>query len=72
MASTVSEPVAITLLTSDEAAGFLRVKRSTLEHWRVAGGGPVFVKVGHRVCYRPEALQAWVDQQTRTHTKQVA
>ena len=42
----------------------------TLEKWRKDGDGPPYIKVGHFVRYRESAVQRWLDQQTRTHTKQ--
>jgi predicted DNA-binding transcriptional regulator AlpA len=40
----------------------------TLERWRTTGEGPAFIKIGHRVGYRPSAAEAWLDEQTKTHT----
>ena len=39
---------------------------STLEHKRVQGGGPEFIKFGRKVLYRPSAIRAWLAAQTRT------
>jgi excisionase family DNA binding protein len=59
------------LLTQTEAARFLRVSERTLERWRVEGQGPCFSKIGRRVVYRAEELDAWVNAQTRTSTSEV-
>lgn len=52
-------------LTTPEAAAFLRVSASTLERYRVVGGGPPFLKVGNgkrnRVLYRQGDLRAWLE-----------
>jgi hypothetical protein len=57
------------LLTTDEAATFLSTTRRTLEAWRYAGGGPVFVKLGGKmVRYRPQDLEAFVSGGERTNT----
>ena len=56
------------LLTPQEAAEFLRSKDRTLERWRSTGDGPPFVKVGRKVVYRLTDLNAWLEQQRRTHT----
>lgn len=48
------------LLTTAEAARFLRVKPLTLKDWRRIKSGPPFVKLGARlVRYRREDLEAW-------------
>jgi excisionase family DNA binding protein len=49
------------LLTHDEAAAWLRSSERTLERWRGNGTGPRFVRLGRRVVYRPEDLEAWVE-----------
>ena len=57
------------LLTTEEAAARLGLKRHTLEVWRVNGGGPVFRKLGGRaVRYRPQDLEAFVEGAGRTNT----
>ena len=60
------------LLTTQEASVALRnaVSVSTLNRWRCEGCGPVFVKVGGRVYYRPQDLVTWLDQRTRQSTAQ--
>lgn len=59
------DPVYLT----DEAAPIIRSNPRTMERWRVEGRGPDFIKLGHRVGYRASALKAFLDRQTRTHTK---
>jgi len=56
------------LLTLDEAAKRLRTGSATLERWQTVGFGPVFVKVGHAVRYRPSDLNAFIEQGTRRST----
>ena len=41
-----------TLLTTAETAEKLRIRRQTLEAWRMTGQGPRFIKMGRRVIYR--------------------
>ena len=49
------------LLSTATAAETLGVSPSTLEGWRVRGGGPPYVKVAGRVVrYRPSDLDKWV------------
>ncbi len=57
-----------TLLDSRSAAEALGVKPQTLAAWRVAGRSPEFVKVGARVLYRPSAIEAFLDANTRRST----
>lgn len=46
-------------LTTQEAADFLRLKKNTLEVWRIQGRGPVFLKLGSRVLYERAALETF-------------
>jgi excisionase family DNA binding protein len=63
-----SSAPAISLLTPQEAAELLRTPVKTLERWRHVGGGPCFLKLGRRVCYRLADLEAWLEQRRREHT----
>jgi excisionase family DNA binding protein len=51
------------LLTITEAAELLRAPVATLRYWRHLGTGPRSFRLGRRVLYRRNDLQAWVDQQ---------
>lgn len=53
------------LLTTAEAAEFLRLKPHTLENMRWLGNGPVFLKLGGRVFYHIADLKKWCDQARR-------
>jgi len=47
-------------LTTEEAARFLKVGKSTLEQARLKGGGPKFVKFGTKIIrYQVDDLVAW-------------
>ncbi|TFV46280.1 helix-turn-helix domain-containing protein [Blastococcus sp. TF02A-35] len=50
------------LLTITEAE-LLRAPVATLRYWRHLGPGPRSFRLGRRVLYRRNDLQAWVDQQ---------
>ena len=56
----------IKLLTTAEAAAFLRLSPRTLEDMRLNGTGPRYNKLGPskraRVVYREEDLLAWVNR----------
>lgn len=60
------------LRTTDEAAARLRANPRTMERWRVDGYGPRFIKIGLKVFYRDSDLDAWLESQVRSHTKQTA
>jgi excisionase family DNA binding protein len=48
------------LLTQQEAAEATRLSPRTLERHRLAGTGPKFVRLGRRVLYRREDVEAWI------------
>ncbi len=48
------------LLTRIEAAAFLRLKTQTLAAWATRGTGPRICKMGRKVLYRLEDLQAYI------------
>jgi hypothetical protein len=56
------------LLNTVEAAEQLRVKKQTLENWRLRGEGPAFIKVGRRVFYRLSVVDAWLAGRVRNST----
>jgi hypothetical protein len=57
------------LLTPDEAAAWLRVKKGHLARLRVVGGGPPFVKLSRRcIAYRLEDLEAFIAARIRRST----
>ena len=49
------------LLTISEAAEVLRAPVATLRYWRHLGTGPHSFRLGRRVLYRRDDLDAWVD-----------
>ena len=51
------------LLTITEAAEVLRTPVATLRYWRHLGTGPRRFRLGRRVLYRRDDLQAWVEEQ---------
>lgn len=54
------------LLTTDEAANFLRVESRTLANWRALRRGPAYVKIGARcVRYRRDELARFIEQGPR-------
>ena len=55
-------------LRTPEAARFLGLSGRTLEKHRTYGTGPRYSKLGGRVVYRIEDLQAWVDGAVKAST----
>ena len=55
-------------LRTPEAARFLGLSGRTLEKHRTYGTGPAYRKLGGRVVYSLEDLQAWADRGTVTST----
>ncbi|MFG1204407.1 helix-turn-helix domain-containing protein [Xanthobacter aminoxidans] len=48
------------LMSDREAAAFLKMSPVTLNTWRCRGRGPKYVKLGGRVFYRPDDLEAFI------------
>lgn len=55
-------------LRTPEAARFLSLSHRTLEKHRTYGTGPAYRKLGGRVVYALEDLQAWADRGARIST----
>ena len=57
------------LLTPDQTAEILGVSSGTLSIWRTTGRWDLpFVKVGSRVMYHPNDIQAFIERRTRVQT----
>jgi hypothetical protein len=52
-------------LTASEAADYLTLATATLANRRSAGTGPIFSKLGTRVVYKRQDLDAWAMGQRR-------
>ena len=50
------------LLTTDEAAAYLRVTRQTLQRWRSHGKGPSYFKFGGSVRYSVARIDHWLER----------
>ncbi len=46
-------------LNTEEAAAYLGIRPNTLEVWRCKHKGPRYAKIGSRVLYAPEDLEAF-------------
>jgi hypothetical protein len=47
-------------LTETEAAAYLRIRPNTLAVWRCKQRGPQYIKLGSRVIYDPDDLDAFM------------
>lgn len=55
-------------LRTPEAAEYIGLSERTLEKHRIYGTGPAYRKLGGRVVYCVEDLEAWADRGTVTST----
>jgi hypothetical protein len=56
------------LHSTSQAAELLHVSPRTLEKWRVAGAGPVYLKIGRLCFYDDDAIKEWLTTRTRRST----
>lgn len=55
-------------LTPEQTAGHLKVKKSTLEKWRIEGRGPAYRKHGSVIVYHIDDINEWSKSRKRTKT----
>lgn len=60
--------MAIRHLNQIEVAARWNISHRTLERWRWTGEGPRYIKIGGRVVYRVEDVEAFEARQTREST----
>lgn len=58
------------LKTIQETASYLHLAEGTLANWRTQGKGPAFVRIGSKICYRDEDLEAFITDGCRRSTSQ--
>jgi excisionase family DNA binding protein len=49
-------------LNTQQVADWLGVPKSTVDHWRAAGTGPNFCRLGKHVRYRESDVLAWAEE----------
>ena len=59
-------------MNQDDLAERWNISPRTLERWRWVGQGPRYIKIGGRVVYRLEEVEAFEAQQTRASTAQTS
>lgn len=60
------------ILTTSEAAAYVRLAKPTLERFRVSGEGPRYCKLGGAVRYRRLDLDAWLAERLTISTSEGA
>lgn len=60
------------ILDINKVAEQLNVRPASLAKWRVTGDGPRFVKLGKRVGYRQQDIDAWIESKVRSSTSEDA
>ena len=60
------------LLSTKALAERLDVTQGCLAKWRVAGIGPVHIRVGRRIAYDPRDVATWLDTRRVGSTSQEA
>jgi excisionase family DNA binding protein len=55
-------------LTVKQAAAYIPLAKGTLDHMRTAGRGPRFIKLGRKVLYDTNDLDAWIEQHKQQST----
>lgn len=58
------------LVGTIQAAHYLGLSRSSLEKLRCYGGGPKFYKYSKVIRYRPEDLDAWLNERLVSSTSE--
>lgn len=54
----------MSLMTTAEAAAYLRKPEGTLRYWRAIGYGPAYSKMGRGVLYQRSEIESFVTENT--------
>ncbi|MDR0967505.1 MAG: helix-turn-helix domain-containing protein [Rickettsiales bacterium] len=49
------------LFTTSTLAKYLGIAKATLKQYRLDGGGPEYLKIGHLIRYRLSDIEKWFD-----------
>jgi excisionase family DNA binding protein len=55
-------------LSTEQVAAYLGLSKSTLDKFRIFGGGPIYAKLGRRVTYSRADIDQWVTERNRRST----
>jgi predicted DNA-binding transcriptional regulator AlpA len=53
------------LLTERQASDYMAVTVAALRKWRWQGRGPIHLKIGRLVRYRPEDIEQWLSSRPK-------
>jgi len=56
------------LLTIEDVAKRWELTTATLDNWRWTGRGPTFLKLGHKIWYRPKDIESFEEQRAHQNT----
>lgn len=59
-------------LSPQQAADLIGISASTLAKLRLSGDGPCYLKLGKRIAYRPQDLDAWQTERVFKSTSEYA
>ena len=68
----VSVSITSEILTTKEAANYVRLGKPTLERFRISGAGPPYCKLGGAVRYRKADLNQWLESRLTRSTSEGA
>ncbi|MGV8872289.1 MAG: helix-turn-helix transcriptional regulator [Rhodococcus sp. (in: high G+C Gram-positive bacteria)] len=63
-----SPQLADPLLTAEQVRRIIPIAEATQRHWRYAGSGPEYVRLGRRIFYRLSAVERWIAEQERAQS----
>ena len=66
------QPVRRKMLVTSDAAKYCDSSPSTFAKFRRKRGGPIFVRIGRRILYRQDDLDAWLVASRYTHDRNLA
>lgn len=64
-------PPAVPRFTAPELAELLGVTTFTLQRYRSEGSGPAYEKIGNRIFYRADLVEAWRQSTGRSSTSDI-
>lgn len=60
------------LIPDDAADPYIGAAKKTRANWRVLGVGPAFIRVGRKIFYHPDDINAWVNSRRASSTSELA
>lgn len=60
------------VMTTKEAANYVRLSKPTMERFRLSGEGPKYCKIGAAVRYQQDNLDTWLNSRLTSSTSEGA